>query len=115
MDDRHFGEMVRNVRKVRGWSQEKLAAETGLSTQAISNIERGQSSPTLATVVTIARTLGMTLENFIPVPQEEDVEQSRADLVVQISALVSELDAHGLSILLDQAKVIRPYFKKRRE
>lgn len=114
MDDRQFGEFIRNGRKKKGWSQERLANEAQISPQALSAIETGKSSPTLATVVNLVRTLGLTMENFIPKADQDDLEQNRADLIVQISALADNLDVHGLSIMLEQAKVIRPYFKARK-
>lgn len=114
MDDRQFGEFVRNGRKNKGWSQERLANEAEISPQALSAIETGKSSPTLSTVVNLVRTLGLTMENFIPKADQDDTEKSRADLILKISALADNLDVHGLSIMLEQAKVIRPYFKTRK-
>ncbi|HEX5148358.1 MAG TPA: helix-turn-helix domain-containing protein [Candidatus Limnocylindrales bacterium] len=44
MDDVRVGRILRLLRRRRGWTQSRLAGETGLSQQAISLIERGHSS-----------------------------------------------------------------------
>ena len=114
MNDKEFGVLIKNARKKKGWSQEVLADESGISPQALSSIETGGSSPKLSTVVQLVRVLGLKTDNFIPTADQGELEQNRADLIVQISALADNLDVHGLSIMLEQAKVIRPYFKARK-
>jgi transcriptional regulator with XRE-family HTH domain len=49
MDPRtDFGARVRSLRKSKGWSQEKLAAETGLDRTYIGGVERGERRMNLA-------------------------------------------------------------------
>lgn len=59
---------VRELRLAKGWSQERLAGETGLSKDAVSRIERGDRGPRLDTLERIAVAVG------IPLPQLVDVE-----------------------------------------
>jgi transcriptional regulator with XRE-family HTH domain len=52
-----FGERVRELREKRGLSQEKLAQASDLTTSFVSTIERGRKTPSLTTVLKLARGL----------------------------------------------------------
>lgn len=54
---RAFGEVIRDVRLRQDLSQEELAHAAGRHPTFISMIERGLSSPTLDTIVLLARAL----------------------------------------------------------
>lgn len=63
-----LGDQVRKLRKARGWSQQDLAVRTGgeLDQTAISRIEtRDGYEPGIFTVATVARALGVTLDQLI--------------------------------------------------
>ncbi len=64
MKNEEIGLSVRAMRKRCGWTQEKLAGETNLSVQAISNIERGLSEPTVTTLRVIANVMGYPMTDF---------------------------------------------------
>lgn len=55
-----FGQRVRELRKVRGWSQEELAHRAGLHYTYVGGIERGERNPALVNIGRIARALGVT-------------------------------------------------------
>ena len=54
-----FGDELRRLRRRSGLSQEILAARAGLSTEAVSLLERGRRSPRLTTMRLLAD--GMSL------------------------------------------------------
>ena len=56
---------LREIRKARGYTQNKLAMKSGLSRQAIEVIESGQKSPTLNTLAKIANALDVTVSQLI--------------------------------------------------
>lgn len=60
-----FGEKVRVKRKKCGFSQEKLAEKAGLSTVFISRIERGIESPSLDSIVKIAKALDVRVRDLV--------------------------------------------------
>lgn len=62
---------VRRNRKVRGWSQEVLAAETGLHRTYIGAIERAEQSITLATLQRLAETLECSPQSLITESKEK--------------------------------------------
>jgi transcriptional regulator with XRE-family HTH domain len=49
-----FGQRVRELRERAKMTQERLAHAANLTTSAVSNIERGQKSPNLTTVLKLA-------------------------------------------------------------
>jgi transcriptional regulator with XRE-family HTH domain len=54
-----FGKRLSALRKIRGWSQEKLALESGLARSYIGGIERGQRNIALFNICVLASTLGV--------------------------------------------------------
>jgi len=55
--ERQLGDVIRSRREELGLSQEALALECGLHRTYISQLERGQKSPTLRVLVVIAGAL----------------------------------------------------------
>lgn len=56
-----FGQVIREARRKRGWSQQQLGQESGLSRPTIARVE-ADSDVTTATIGKIAQALGLTLE-----------------------------------------------------
>ena len=58
--DRIFGQYLAKLRVGKGLSQEELGFQAGVHRTYVSQIERGLKSPTLNTIVRIARALKVT-------------------------------------------------------
>jgi len=56
-DLRKFGQRLAELRKARGWSQEKLALESGLARSYLGGVERGQRNIAVLNILKLARTL----------------------------------------------------------
>lgn len=54
-----IGENLRRARKARRLSQEKLAAEVDLDMRQLGRIERGESFPSLGSLIRLAEVLGV--------------------------------------------------------
>jgi transcriptional regulator with XRE-family HTH domain len=54
-----LGEAIRDLRVERGLSQERLSLESGVHRNYIGGIERAERKPTIATIATIATSLGV--------------------------------------------------------
>lgn len=54
-------ELLRSIRRERGWSLDQTAARTGVSKAMLGQIERGESMPTVATLWKIATGLGVPM------------------------------------------------------
>jgi len=54
------------IRKEKGWSQEKLAVESGISYNTIIKIERGGiENPKIETVIKLAGALGVSIDHLV--------------------------------------------------
>jgi transcriptional regulator with XRE-family HTH domain len=62
-------ESVRQIRKERGWSQERTAAEAGIDRVTLVHIETGKSSPTVETLQKLASALAVEVADFFPKAQ----------------------------------------------
>jgi len=88
-----LGTWVKTARKRQGLSQEALGEKTGLSSNYISLIERGQKQVTLTTLETISSALGIDLKAIFMDYQFKDKNQ--------------QLDKE-LVALMEQAKAMAP-------
>ncbi|MDO7873794.1 helix-turn-helix transcriptional regulator [Hymenobacter sp. ASUV-10] len=59
-----FGQAVRHWRTGQRLSQEELASRCGFHRTYIGQIERGERNPSLLNILTLCRTLGVSLPNF---------------------------------------------------
>jgi len=60
-----LGKEIRDKRKAAEFSQEKLAEKANLSTVFISRVERGKESPTVDSLLKIARALGVRVRDLV--------------------------------------------------
>lgn len=56
-DLQRFGRRLSELRKARGWSQERLALESGIARSYLGGVERGQRNIALLNILRLARTL----------------------------------------------------------
>ena len=61
----HLAATLKTLRQQRGWSLSRLAEETGVSKAMLGQIERNESSPTVATLWKIATGLNVPFSAFI--------------------------------------------------
>lgn len=74
----HIASNLKNLRKQRGWSLDKTAQETGVSKAMLGQIEREESSPTIATLWKIASGFNTPFSSFIEeiqTPQNQPVHR----------------------------------------
>jgi Predicted transcriptional regulators len=67
----HLSATLKSLRQQREWSLSRLAEETGVSKAMLGQIERNESSPTVATLWKIATGLNVPFSVFITPPQVE--------------------------------------------
>lgn len=56
---------LRELRAARGFTQEQLCEAAGVSVDAVNRIERGERTPTLATLASLARALGVEITDLV--------------------------------------------------
>lgn len=57
-------ERVRRLMDERGWTEYRLAKESGLPLSTITNMFRRRTAPTIPTIETLCRGFGITLSQF---------------------------------------------------
>lgn len=72
------GTRIRALREAMGFSLRDLAERSGVSAPMLSQVERGETSPTLAVAEKIARGLELTLSQLLRLDEGEHVAVSRA-------------------------------------
>jgi transcriptional regulator with XRE-family HTH domain len=71
---RNFG----NLRKARGFAQERFAAASGFAQQYISGLERGRRNPTIVTLFELASALGVSHIDLVIPDDEARSERSKS-------------------------------------
>lgn len=69
-----FSDVLRNKRKAKGWSQQKLAERAHLSLRTICYLESGSTNPTFDTVCALANALECTTDDLREADSYEDEE-----------------------------------------
>lgn len=71
-----FAEHLMSLRKQRGWSQEELGNQIGVTRQTVSKWEMGQSTPELEKLVDLARLFDMSIDRLVGLEREEGTASS---------------------------------------
>ena len=69
-----FGRHLVELRKKHGWSQEKLALESGLARSYVGGIERGQRNIALINICILADTLGVPPSEMLNFFQQKNTK-----------------------------------------
>lgn len=72
----NFAEHLMTLRKQRGWSQEELGSQIGVTRQTVSKWEMGQSTPELEKLVELAKLFNMSIDRLVGLEREEGVASS---------------------------------------
>lgn len=59
---------IREIRKARGWTQTRFAAEVGMPAQRVGLVENPEASPRIETLRKISRALGVSVDELIGEP-----------------------------------------------
>ncbi|MCK2182738.1 helix-turn-helix domain-containing protein [Halomonas getboli] len=91
----HIAERLRTLRRAEAWSLDRTARETGVSKAMLGQIERGESSPTVATLWKIASGFRVPFSSLFE--PEAVAPDAGATGAARQAAPASEGDAAGMS------------------
>jgi transcriptional regulator with XRE-family HTH domain len=74
-----LGENIRNARKSRGLSQQKLGEASGLDYRYIGFIEQARVNPTIKTLEKVAFALNLSLKELFPKKSEAEIAKKMPD------------------------------------
>ncbi|WP_373193616.1 helix-turn-helix domain-containing protein [Enterococcus sp. RIT-PI-f] len=86
-----ISEKIKVLRIEKGWSQKKLAEMLNVSSQAISNWERGQSYPDISNIIQLSDLFDVTLDELIKEDINFKEELIRKNLEKKISVVLSSI------------------------
>ena len=72
MDKKTMGIKIKKLRLLRGFKQDYMALQIGISQTGFSKIETGETNITLERALTIADVFNMTLSEFLDWKEEEE-------------------------------------------
>ena len=67
-----FGQRLAELRKRAGWSQERLALESGIARSYLGGVERGQRNIALLNICRLAETLNVPPSSLLEPPSIND-------------------------------------------
>ncbi|WP_211110592.1 helix-turn-helix domain-containing protein [Azospirillum ramasamyi] len=88
----------------RGLTQEALAELVGRTVEAVSNIERGRTFPTIETLEQLGYSLGVPVQQFFE-GAEPNVDDQRYILEGKLRDIGRQLSLEDLEIAVEQLKV----------
>ena len=77
-----LGGRIRELRKMKGWSQEKLGAKANLHFTYIGSIERGKRNISLENIEKLAAALEVKVEDLLNFSGNSEKETGLEDIVV---------------------------------
>jgi transcriptional regulator with XRE-family HTH domain len=106
----YLGQKLRKLRKEQNLTQLELAQQVGITNGQVSTIERGVSSPSLATLHRIARALNVPMQEFFEDERNKEIElvrkgkgrkvaSTREDLTVEVLCARSDRGAFNVLFL----------------
>jgi len=106
----YLGQKLRKLRKEQNLTQLELAQQVGITNGQVSTIERGVSSPSLATLHRIARALNVPMQEFFEDERNKDIElvrkgkgrrvaSTREDVTVEVLCARSDRGAFNVLFL----------------
>lgn len=102
-----LGIRIRTIRKNRGMTQEQLAELIDRSTDGISNIERGLSSPSVETLERLATKLDIPIRDFFGFDMADNESSSkRTAMMTNLNEIARDLSDKELGIAVAQLRAL---------
>ena len=98
----NVGQRLRSLRERQGLSLRGLAEQCGLSVNAISLIERGETSPTVSSLHQLATAMGIPITSFFEDEQDEAIVFTRPSTRLRSEASGVVLESLGIGLRQQQ-------------
>lgn len=90
-----IGKRVREFRKAKKLNQETLAELCQLSPSLIGQIERGEKSPSLRTIITLSHVFNVSLDRLVLGRSDMICDQSRCELYNDLTRLIARYEMNS--------------------
>ena len=95
-----FEEKLMILRKEKGWSQEELSNQIGVSRQTISKWESSQTTPELNKLVELSKVFGISIDELVDNVQDAEVEKVYTKVNFKPTYILMGIIALLISIIL---------------
>jgi transcriptional regulator with XRE-family HTH domain len=102
---------IKNARKEKNYTQEKLAELVNCSTVFISQIETGVRVPSLETLYNIAQTLDITIDSLFAETNSTENTNLYIDKIIK---LIKNCTNEEIHLVFDMVKILCSSFNKNR-
>ena len=101
---KNLGMRIAALRKERGLSQEEFADAAGKMINTISNLERGRTDPKITTLLALANTLNVSVQDLLePCPTQP---KPCLKLLRRIIRMLEVQDERALKLILRQIQLL---------
>lgn len=107
-----FPERLKELRKSRNISQQKLGAYLNYGYTAIANYESGRNEPSFDTLIKIAAFFSVTVDYLIGVSDEPRIMNDLSISEVQLLEIYRRLNEENRQIIMEMIEIV---FKKQRK
>jgi transcriptional regulator with XRE-family HTH domain len=108
---KYLGQRIREERTKLRLTQEQLAEAAEVNESYIGQVERGEKNPSLETVVSIANSLGVTVDYLL----QEEVKVRPNGLLDELMAVARDRGPDELRLILNICKMIGEHTDKIRK
>lgn len=102
----NVGHALKSIRRAQGLSLDKTSAQTGVSKAMLGQIERGESSPTIATVWKLATGLGCSFSRLLG----NSVDAAYSGSLAEPKMKVATLFAHNVQTKFEMFEITLSQF-----
>ncbi len=92
-----LGRRIKELRRKRGLTQERLAERANLDVKYVGNIERGKENPTVATLERLAGALSVKMDQLLSFGHQIQGERQLRRRIIQI---LNKCDEKELQLIL---------------
>jgi transcriptional regulator with XRE-family HTH domain len=103
---KYIGENIRTTRKSKGLTIETLSELVGISPSFLGTLERGESSLSVETLISICRTLDVSADSII-INRDLATMPCTADKIDTVITLLKNATDEELAFLIDYIKLYR--------
>ncbi len=110
IDYKVIGNRIKDFRTEKGWSQAKLAEESGVEPSYISHIERAATKLSLPTLICIANALDATLDEMV----YTNLRKSAHISIKIIEELLADCTPEEMSAIVEVIKTTKNVLKAKK-
>ncbi len=104
-----IGERIKHYRKKKNYTQAKLGDLSGIEPSNISHIERGATKASFPTLLSIANTLDVTLDDLV----YDNLKKSRTISVKALDELLADCSDAEIKAIVEMVKSTKSILRKK--